>query len=70
MDLPRTFTREAATGRQAARMCYFNAPAEGVIVEFCKAIWAQSSGGSGVFILGATGVATLSSGGTQLILSG
>jgi len=27
------------------------------------------SGGSGVFILGATGVATLSSGGTQLILS-
>jgi len=28
-----------------------------------------ASGGSGVFILGAIGVATLSSGGTQLILS-
>ena len=28
-----------------------------------------SSGGSGVFIWGGTGVATLSSGGTQLILS-
>jgi len=54
--------------RQPILVAFYIGPGNGAGLFFQPGAH-KDSGGSGVFILGATGMATLSSGGTQLILS-